>query len=373
MRITLSTNVSAKKKKKNHLQRRFDKLWEQVCRQQKKNERLRKEMAKLELRYREHMAPVEREAAEPFARLGERLNDFLTRKSLGKHQRIELSEWARECIDRVMAVDPEAGNRLGRQYNEAIAELVGMDVDALEAEALARTRGQGAQFAEDDDNREDPDSEPNPQADMFGFDDEERDAFDADGFASAFEPPGAPEAPPPGPDIFSEDWLRSLFRRTAQALHPDREPDPERRREKHGLMSRLLAARDNRDIFELLDLHQSWVNDAELLVDKEQLSAVCEQLEHKKELLAREHDQITGGNPQAAMLYAELHGKPQVEVERWLKALAAEERQRHAEIDALAASLRNLTVLKQALAQRREAEIDAFAEFEAFIDAVLRR
>ncbi|MEY3509697.1 MAG: hypothetical protein RI914_296 [Pseudomonadota bacterium] len=54
----------------------------------------------------------------------------------------------------------------------------------------------------------------------------------------------------------AQQRLRSLFRQLASALHPDREPDPERRLVKTALMSEANAAHERRDWLALLDIQQ---------------------------------------------------------------------------------------------------------------------
>jgi hypothetical protein len=54
----------------------------------------------------------------------------------------------------------------------------------------------------------------------------------------------------------AQQRLRSLFRQLASALHPDREPDPERRLVKTALMSEANAANERRDWLALLDIQQ---------------------------------------------------------------------------------------------------------------------
>lgn len=56
-------------------------------------------------------------------------------------------------------------------------------------------------------------------------------------------------------DVNANNLIAPLFRRLAQALHPDREPDTERRIVKQKLMQEALDARENQDIDTLLSLH----------------------------------------------------------------------------------------------------------------------
>ena len=48
--------------------------------------------------------------------------------------------------------------------------------------------------------------------------------------------------------------IREIYRKLASALHPDREPDPQERERKTGLMQRINKAYDNRNLLQLLEL-----------------------------------------------------------------------------------------------------------------------
>ncbi len=67
--------------------------------------------------------------------------------------------------------------------------------------------------------------------------------------------------------------LRKIFRSTAAVLHPDRETDPVKQREKQKLMAQLLQARKHNDVMALLNLYQEYVIDGSALTreDEKQL------------------------------------------------------------------------------------------------------
>jgi hypothetical protein len=64
--------------------------------------------------------------------------------------------------------------------------------------------------------------------------------------------------------------FQRLFRQTAAALHPDREQDDVRRREKHSLMSQLLKARKERDLVTLVLLHERYATADSALSSEDQ-------------------------------------------------------------------------------------------------------
>jgi hypothetical protein len=63
------------------------------------------------------------------------------------------------------------------------------------------------------------------------------------------------EAASIGRTVMDGSWAKDLFRRAAQALHPDREPDPEPRQMKQERMCELLRARKQGDIMAMLSIY----------------------------------------------------------------------------------------------------------------------
>ena len=90
--------------------------------------------------------------------------------------------------------------------------------------------------------------------------DEDKRARAARRQAKSKKAPKTPMGQKAGAQPDASALLRSLFRRLASALHPDRESDPEARARKTALMSEANAAHARRDLLALLQLQQ----DAEL-------------------------------------------------------------------------------------------------------------
>ena len=122
----------------------------------------------------------------------------------------------------------------------------------------------------------------------------------------------------------AQQRLRSLFRQLASALHPDREPDPERRLVKAALMSEANAAHERRDWLALLDIQQraaistpaSPANDAQLaevtVLLKQQVADQERQRAALNDRLAAEFDLPPGTGVTAERLSAALSQQVQV-------------------------------------------------------------
>ena len=78
-------------------------------------------------------------------------------------------------------------------------------------------------------------------------------------------------------------WFQSLFRKTAQALHPDREQDEDVQAVKVKLMGDLLVARQQGDIVTILGLYRAFVSQTPPLASEE--------LEQLTDVLVQELDQ----------------------------------------------------------------------------------
>jgi hypothetical protein len=122
----------------------------------------------------------------------------------------------------------------------------------------------------------------------------------------------------------AQQRLRSLFRQLASALHPDREPDPERRLVNTALMSEANAAHERRDWLALLDIQQraaistpaSPASDAQLaevtVLLKQQVADQERQRAALNDRLAAEFDLPPGTGVTAERLSAALSQQVQV-------------------------------------------------------------
>lgn len=92
-------------------------------------------------------------------------------------------------------------------------------------------------------------------------------------------------------------WVRGLFRRLANKLHPDKETDPARKVEKQQLMIKLLEARKNEDVMSMLILYSEQVKGVDLMVAEQDMKEVCELLKGHASRLDHERDDFLYDNP----------------------------------------------------------------------------
>ena len=262
MEIVLDEKRSAKKSK-SPLQKRFDKLRSALDRERRRSERFRRDLDGLVDIYQSRSRENDRRAFDDLVALSERLIVFASRKTLSNWHRGELLMWIRDLNERRIApIDPKMAERLQREYNEAVARAMGMSVEEMLADAEAAMSagdfgehsdaefdgcfdGDGAEQGRAETPGDAGESgaceEDSRQADMFGFDDiaeESAEAEQAHWSAGEEDNEDDEDRNELSRKVMDGSWAKKLFRRAAQMLHPDREPDPRRRESKQ---ARLLS------------------------------------------------------------------------------------------------------------------------------------
>ncbi len=368
-------NTSSKSTKKlakaqTKRQARFDKLWQRIEKQKKQNLKLRTELDALCIVYKEQILPLEIAAKMPVLSLLEKLIDFYSRKSMTKWQRIELTEWINESIEGAYRIDQQKADQLKEQFFTQVAAFHGISKEDMEktiAEAEAQADSLFENVSSDDTNNAEGSGEKSSNRefteDMFGDascgeNDEgipdEDDLFKA--FKDAFEEfrAGMETQQAPEPMKFDEKWLKSVFRKTANALHPDKEQDATKREEKERLMAELLSARDDNDVLALITLYYAHVSEDTLEINEQSLDKLCDQLQNQLDrLLYEKRDIISGAeNPVHEMVYANLHGKTKKQQEKTIKDYIRDLQGEKETFTEMIQSLKNLKTLKSHLEVR---------------------
>jgi len=361
---------NAQQSSKNHLQQRFDKLQQKLQKQQKLNQKFEQEIHQLVSIYQTHLLKMDTELVEPLTQLTAKLITFYSRKSLSKWHKAELGEWVTDNIVRICEIDLEVGMELRQQFRQVIADQANLTLEELEQEEKLQEEDLQQAFeqfqAEEFDI--DPDSPydvNDPQVDMFGFDDFQDQTTDDDPFSQHYE---AEENKNGNSDakqdaLMNGSWARSLFRRAAQALHPDREPDPELRQTKERAMQQLLTARKQGDILTLLQLYSECTGSDDLILAKAEMTSACEMMEKQLEELRLEKNQFLYGDPLRMMVndlfYSRSKKSRERNIRQWQRELAGEATY----IANLLIELRNLKELKVTLENRLEEKILNSPEF----------
>lgn len=157
--------------------------------------------------------------------------------------------------------------------------------------------------------------------------------------------------------------ITRMYKKLASQLHPDREPDPEKKAHRHDLMAALSKARRGNDIWTLIEMFREHV-DPDYAFSDTALPAVNALLQRRIEDLRHELDDITDPHTLPGIIWDKLGGKTDKAINNRFKKHASallcmieEQNQQHA-------ALRSLKVLRQYLAPWREAlERESVFEF----------
>ena len=274
-------------RRKSRLQQRFDKLRSTLERQRRRNDRFRQDLDGLVDLYHRRSMENDKVVFDDLVALSGKLIAFAGRKSLSHWHRVELDEWLSDLIERrIRQVDREVAERLGVEYRQAIARSMGIPVDELierfetESEDGEQENSEPGSAEQADHTDEDP-----WQDDLFGFDVDPETVFDNGSDANQPDWMNDEKEAHIGRTVMDGSWAKDLFRRAALALHPDREPDPERRQVKQERMRELLRARKDGDIMAMLTIYSDSVSGADMVVAEQEMTEICDALEHQLESL----------------------------------------------------------------------------------------
>jgi hypothetical protein len=327
MKITLSTQVSSKTRR-HKTQERFDKLSAKLKKQRQINQRFRQELDELIEFHRQHSLAAEQAQLGNHKALADKLLVFVSRKSLALWQRDELIQWFFEVVRKISPFEPDTAARLEDAYASATAKAWGMTRQEME-----ELMGAGSEF--DDPLFDEADAEDDELDgffdDFFGFDpkDPDQEPFSSqDDYASKTGADNTEASSSPRHALDSEGWIKQLFRKAAQALHPDREPDEAKRELKQRQMRELLKARKQGDIMTLLGIYTEHVDSSELQLAEQEMSRLCDLLQDQIDELEEEKDSYIFSHPHRLsvfqLLYAPTSKKRQQRIEEWKQSLADE-------------------------------------------------
>jgi len=359
MQLIRNKTLNSNKRKKSPLQARFDKLSDQLARKRRQHERFKKDIDELAETSRRLNSEHDRLQLPTLIALADKLTTFSGRKSLSNWHRDELLDWLRELIlTRIAPLEPQTAERLGVQYEEAMAALAGMSrEEVMEQVRVQREQAEreAQQFDEKEIAEEEELEEDIFQDDLFGFDGDQAQPGNAEysddddnPFADAWMSEEA------GIDITDSAWFKGLFRRAAQALHPDREANPEQQRIKQQQMKELLRARKQNDVMSVLAIYSEAIGEQDIHVAESEMQTICELLEQQIGELEFEQMEYVESHPERSFAYAVLyHGSKKQRarlLQEWRDRLEIEAAQNAR----LVTELRNLQTLKEVLGERYE-------------------
>jgi len=322
--------------------------WQRVARLRSRNQRLEEEMQAFERDCLDALRPAEERMNAALLEQTRHLSGFVGRKTLAQWQRFELVDWIQENIELLSVspcIDPVALEALVQEVAVVMEGVLGaLDPESTmtdaEFEALER------EFLEGDLDGEALDES------IFGEDFHQDDARDR----------ALRERQHALDKVLRGSSVNDLFRQLARRLHPDRELDPELKTARGQQMQELTEARDQQDVFKLLELYERHIGESPLstLGDQE---AVLELLKAQTARLREEQQEILHRTPLRSHFYQHYHGgNPKLRQQK-LKRGRDELQHRASEEERITRSITSLATLKPYLAarydHRREDELAA--------------
>ena len=315
------------------LQRDVRSLLQQARALSRANQSLQDELDVIVHRLRAEVHPVECQLGRTLRTLCSTLLSFAESRSLRRWQRAALDDWIDETVDELNAlglVDDALHQRLARRQAAAIGLVLDPQAERSASEQLDAFVS--AILAES----------PSEMAELYP-------AFEPASESTAERAVDENAAVEPA----TVGLFTRLFRRTARALHPDREPDAACRERKQSLMARLLAARREQDLVTVFDLYAGHV-DAELSLgnpDYEQLKPALSCF------LAREQNrrsEIINHSSLHRTAWQRFHGESSPVVERKLAEHVRDVQARSAELAAFTDNVDTLSALIPYLQDRHD-------------------
>lgn len=348
-----SPTITRRKRSRAKPQSRFQSLWIEAEKLAHENDTLHEKLDSLVQRINTEVGDAERSLGETISLAVHRQLDFSEKKSLLKWQRAELTRWTEELLAQLVQMgqlDDTLRNRLALLQANAMGIEIDQSSETGPAEQLRAYMDQ--QYADQGfDEMDSPDDQDfqDDEDDLAELLEQLREQFGDDTDAPPIEEAGVAQKK----TTFDDSVFKRLFRQTAAALHPDKESDPERQRDKHELMSELLRARKERDLITIVRLHETHAFAESVLsaADEKQLEDVL--LDYLDQQQART-ESIVQRSPMHQWVYEEFYHHNKATVTRRIKAHIRKIDTRRAGFDVFVERVKTLKVLKDILEDRYE-------------------
>lgn len=306
----------------------FNKAWERVAHQQKKNEHLREQIKTFAEQVTDAVAQQEKAYATTLYQSCEHLLVFYGRKSLAVWQREMLMDWILDYIDTITH-NPFAGDI----DLAALHQAIDATIEKIHPEALDPFQDDELHSEQDFFDEMTDEDDANILENLFSdFQDDPR-------FDEFFRQQESFEQQIKDDEqalnkLMKGGSINKLFRRLARVLHPDREQDEEARLDKNRLMSELIEARDNNDITTLFAFYAEYVGQSPLEELGGDLTDATELLNRQYAQLRVQHTDILHEDPKAGVLYQRFHKK----------TMKAAQREINTHLENLQQDINNLTL-----------------------------
>ncbi|MCC4795083.1 hypothetical protein [Vibrio lentus] len=286
-------------------------LWRKIEKNERRNQKAELKVDQLFSEYENKLAPYDKKLGHLRCVWVKHLMSFLTSKELKTSMRNRLMQTIeQELSDLLERLFPHNGDEVEalceeyeayhdkvfkkekqqaldsayREFEIGMKEMFGADIDLphkeireilasgdpFAIEALINTLG--ASFVEHNNGTFSPRDQAEDEWDDY-FESEEDEALNIK-------------------EMFRGTQLNKMYKRIASVIHPDKEPDPLKKEEKHRLMQTLAVAKRENDVMTLVRMLTEYVPDSEHLLDETTLVRIEHLLEIKLLDLNRVHRDI---------------------------------------------------------------------------------
>ncbi|MBM7456034.1 hypothetical protein HNR62_001914 [Oceanisphaera litoralis] len=297
-----TTKQKPKNTAKNSPAGQFQLLWEKIEKQKTRLVGQEKRVRKIVDRFNAEILPLEREQARTQYQLIERLLTFFSRKSLTQWQRDDLFHWIQDELG-MLSTNPFIEDGLNpSQLLIRAEELLKQFYPQPEAPALSQSEREtirGDLYRElgleiDD---EEIDLFINSPAEFMQRMMEKMQANDQDwpeeDHDQRDECFGDEEKSPVDGQAAGKTLFQRLYKQLAKKLHPDLEQDATLKAVRHEQMQQLQAARQDNDIYTLIELHRQHLDtDALGQLKQQELDDINALLRRQLRALERQYDQV---------------------------------------------------------------------------------
>lgn len=336
----------------NASQHQINQLWQKIAQQKQRNQDYIANMDGQLALYHQTIAPAKAQYLLPaLVGLIERLIELFERKTIADSQRDVMVKWIGDLQEGVMDISPDAGMQLHIKIANTLQKVAKYKLSDAEANAL----DEQMQTVLSELVQEMSDSDIKPPADGWTFDNIAETLQQA-AHAQFFEQlegnldddrPDKSSSEPIADQDFNQ-WLNQLFRRTAKALHPDKQSDESLREHYQAMMAQLSHAKEVGDMVTIIELYKKYVGDDQFnnltAFDAKRLITALTQHLHG---LKAEFYQLQNSNQLTDYAVKRLQkcAKNPKQLDKWVVEIKDEANH----LDQTRSELKNLTVLKQVL------------------------
>lgn len=347
-----SQNSLLKIAQPNATQHQINQLWQKIAQQKQRNQDYIANMDGQLALYYQTIAPAKVQYLLPaLVGLIERLIELFERKTIADWQREVMVKWIGDLQEGVMDISPDAGMQLHIKIANTLQKVAKYKLSDAEADAL----DEQMQTVLSELVQGMSGSDIKPPEDGWTFDNIAETLQQA-AHAQFFEQlegnldddrPDKSSSEPTADQDFNQ-WLNQLFRRTAKALHPDKQSDESLREHYQGIMAQLSHAKEVSDIVTIIELYRKYIGDDQFnnltqLDEKRLITALTQHLHGLK----AEYHQLQNSNQLTDYAVKRLQkcAKNPKQLDKWIAEIKDEANH----LDQTRSELKNLTVLKQIL------------------------